>query len=63
MCVLIIDLPLFLRLIYRLDCEVAATVGFCFDFTFHSKYTFHSVVLIDCVDVADVRQTFYNINN
>jgi hypothetical protein len=44
MCVLIIDLPLFLRLIYRLDCEVAATVGFCFDFTFHSKFTFHSVV-------------------
>ena len=39
--VLIIDLPLFLRLIYRLDCEVAATVGFCFVFTFYSKFIFH----------------------
>ena len=23
----------------------------------------HSQVLIDCVDVADVQQTFYNVNN
>jgi hypothetical protein len=28
-----------------------------------SRHTLIGYVLIDCVDVADVRQTFYNVNN